>query len=155
MLKRKNHGFTLLEVMIALFVLSVGMLGSTAMILRGQTEATKTNAEAIAVQMSSSMAEMMRSNITGVEAGDYDALNSGAADPGCILTGCTAAQIATYDSSTWGWMLAEYLPNGAGTVSGLGKDSIFTITVNWTETQRTGTDTGVEVTKSHIMKFQP
>jgi len=155
MLNRKNHGFTLLEVMIALFVLSVGMLGSTAMILRGQTEATKTNAEAIAMQLSASMAEMMRSNITGVKAGNYNALNSGAVDPGCASTGCTAAEIATYDSAMWGWMLGEYLPNGNGTISGTGEDSIFTITVNWTETQRTGTDTGVEIIKSHIMKFQP
>ena len=159
MLKNKNHGFTLLEVMIALFVLSVGMLGSTSMILRSQTEATKTNSEAIAMQMSSNMAEMMRSNITAVEAGDYNALDSGAVAPGCISAGCNASQIATYDSSVWGWMLAEYLPDGEGTVrvetDATGKDSIFTITVNWTEIERTSTDTGKEVTKSHIMKFQP
>lgn len=155
MLKRKNHGFTLLEVMIALFVLSVGMLGSTAMILRGQAEATKTNYDAIASELSSTMTEMMRSNIAGVEAGSYDALDSGAVDPGCAATGCDSANIALYDSYIWGWMLDEYLPGATGTVRGLGKDSIFLITVSWTEAQRTGTDTGTEITKTHTMMFQP
>lgn len=152
---KRNRGFTLLEVMIALFVLSVGMLGSTAMMLRGQTEATKINYSSTATQLASTMAEMMRSNITGVEAGAYNGLDSTVADPGCISTGCSAANIATYDGYIWGWMLSQYLPDGSGNVRGAGADSVFTITIQWTETQRTGNDTGVEVTKNYAMKFQP
>lgn len=152
---KKNRGFTLLEVMIALFVLSVGMLGSTAMMLRGQTEATKINYSSTATQLASTMAEMMRSNITGVEAGAYNGLDSTVADPGCISTGCSAANIAAYDGYIWGWMLNEYLPDGSGNVRGAGADSVFTITIEWTETQRTGNDTGVEVTQNYTMKFQP
>ncbi len=155
MMNKKNRGFTLLEVMIALFVLSVGMLGSSAMMLRGQTEAVKTNYDAIAAQMAQSVAEMMRANITGVEGGSYDSLTSHAPNPGCITTGCDANNMALYDSYIWGWMLDEYLPDGAGTISGAGADSVFTITVSWTETQRTSTDTGTAVTKNHVMIFQP
>ncbi len=152
---KRNRGFTLLEVMIALFVLSVGMLGSTAMMLRGQTEATKTNYSSTATQLASTMAEMMRSNITGVSTGAYNALDSSVADPGCIATGCTPENIAAFDGFIWGWMLNEYLPDGRGDVSGDGADSVFTITIEWTETQRTGNNTGVEVTQNYIMKFQP
>jgi type IV pilus assembly protein PilV len=112
----KNRGFSLLEVMIALFVLSVGMLGSTAMMLRGQTEATKTNYSSTATQLASTMAEMMRSNITGVNAGAYNSLDSSVADPACISSGCSAAEIAAYDGYIWGWMLNEYLPDGSGDV---------------------------------------
>jgi type IV pilus assembly protein PilV len=152
---KRSQGFTLLEVMIALFVLSVGMLGSTAMMLRGQTEATKINYSSTATQMASAMAEMMRSNITGVDAGAYNALDSSVADPGCIASGCTAENIAAYDGYLWGWMLNQYLPNGRGDVSGNGADSVFTISIEWTETQRTGNDTGIEVTQNYTMKFQP
>ena len=152
---KRNRGFTLLEVMIALFVLSVGMLGSTAMMLRGQTEATKTNYSSTATQLASTMAEMMRSNITGVDAGAYNALNSTVADPGCISTGCSAANIAAYDGYLWGWMLNQYLPDGSGNVRGAGADSVFTITIQWTETQRTGSDTGIAVTQNYTMVLQP
>ncbi len=153
---RKVQGFTLLEIMIALFVLSVGMLGASALVIRGQTEAVKVNYDAVASQMAVSVAEMMRSNIDGVVAGEYDNLDSHAADPGCIATGCDAAGLAAYDSAIWGWMLDEYLPSGAvGTVRGGGADSVFTITVSWQEAQRTGKDTGALVTRNYVMVFQP
>lgn len=155
MVKRKQQGFTLIEVMIALFVLSVGMLGSSAMMLRGQSEAIKTNNDAIAAQMAQSMAEMVRSNIDGVTAGDYDNLDSHAANPGCIVSGCSAAALAAYDSYIWGWMMDEYLPNATGTLRGNGADTVFTVTINWTETQRTSATTGADVTKTHVMIFQP
>lgn len=155
MSNKKQQGFTLIEVMIALFVLSVGMLGSSAMMLRGQSEAVKTNNDAIAAQMAQSVAEMVRSNIDGVEAGSYDALSSHAANPGCITSGCTGQNLAIYDSYLWGWMLDEYLTNASGTISGNGADSVFTITINWTEVQRTSATSGAEVTKTHTMIFQP
>ncbi len=153
--KKKNQGFTLIEVMIALFVLSVGLLGSSAMILRGQQEAVRTNYNGTAHQLAQSMAEMMRSNITAVNAGDYNNLDSHAADPGCITTGCNTTEMATYDSFIWGWMLDEYLPGAIGTVRGNGTDTIFTITISYTEIERKKRSEGEEVTRNHVMVFQP
>ena len=97
-LKKLHRGFTLLEIVIALFVLSVGMLGSTAMVLRGQHEARETNFESIAAMLAQTMADRMRANIQGVNSGAYDKLDSGVANPGCITTGCDSDSIAAYDS---------------------------------------------------------
>ena len=161
MMNMKSRGFTLIEVMIALFVLSVGMLGSTAMMLRGQREAVKVNHDGAAMQAATNMAERMRANITGVGQNAYDALTSGQPDPGCISTSCNAVNLAVYDSYLWGQELNE-LPNGVGTVDLVSipdpsrtNDRLFRITVSWTEVQRTGTNTGAEVTKNYVMMFQP
>ena len=161
MMNMKSRGFTLIEVMIALFVLSVGMLGSTAMMLRGQREAVKVNHDGTAMQLASNMAERIRSNVSGVSQNAYDALVAGQPNPGCISTGCSALNRATYDSYLWGQELGE-LPNGTGSVDLVSipnpsrtNDRLFQITVSWTEVQRTGTNTGAEVTKNYVMMFQP
>ncbi len=155
MVRKNQKGFSLIEVMIALFVLSVGMLGSSAMVLQAKQVALRTNYDATAAQLAQSMAEMMRSNVSGINGGNYNNLSSHAASPGCITTGCNAADRVAYDSFIWGWMMDEYLPGSSGTVSGNGLDSVFTITVTWNQTERTGKDTGAIVTRNYTMIFQP
>lgn len=157
---KKNSGFTLIEVLIAMFVLSVGMLGSTALMLQGRAEAVKVNYEAKAMQLALGMAEQMRANIAGVTNLDYDDIDAATAttDPGCLTTaliGCSTSEMAEYDAYIWSDALTDNLPSGTGLVSGSGADSIFTITVSWTETKKTSANTGVEQTKSVVMKFQP
>ena len=163
-LQKIQRGFSLLEVVIALFVLSVGMLGSTAMVLRGQNEARETNYESIASMLAQTMADRMRANIQGVNSGAYDGLNSGIANPGCIATGCNSNEIAAYDSFEWGRELAQWLPDGVGTVRVVGPgaqpDSVFNINVTWTAVQsddHSGSDTagGTEITKTYTMMLQP
>ena len=156
----RSTGFSLLEVMIALFVMSVGMLGSTAMMLRGQQQAVVTNNDGIAVELARSMAERMRANIQGVEDGHYDALVSGGTNPGCISGRCSSMDLALYNAWLWQWEMDNLLPNrnASGRVTRDGvvsQDSVYTITVSWTETQKTGTDTGAEVVKNYVMKVQP
>lgn len=158
--RKKQGGFTLIEVLIAMFVLSVGMLGSTALMLQGRSAAVKTNYEAKAMQMAQSMAEQMRANIKGVVDGNYNDVDTASASAQtCIATTCTTAEMALYDEYIWGWMLDQYLPSGSGTVTGVAsaadQDVVFTITVNWTETRKLTATTGEEITKSYGMVFQP
>jgi len=145
-----------MEVLLAMFVLSVGMLGSTGMMLQGRAEAVKVNYESKAMQLALGMAEQMRGNIPGVTANAYNAVDTASAtDPSCIAASCSVAAMAEYDAYIWGETLKNNLPKGEGTVVGAGADSLFTITVNWTETQKTSADTGIEITKSYVMIFQP
>jgi len=154
--RKRNGGFTLMEVLLAMFVLSVGMLGSTGMMLQGRAESVKVNYESKAMQLALGMAEQMRANITGVTSNAYDAVDTAsAADPGCVAVSCSVAAMAQYDAYIWGETLKSNLPKGVGTVAGAGADSLFTITVNWTETQKTTAVTGVEVVNSYVMIFQP
>jgi type IV pilus assembly protein PilV len=160
--RRTNTGFTLIEVLIAMFVLSVGMLGSTGLMLQGRAGAVNTNYEAKALQMTLGIAEQMRANIVGVQGGNYNALKTASAsDPGCIAAQCSTAQMAAYDAYIWKQALSSNLPSGAGevniTTAGANDDSIFTITVNWSQAQKnTGSkDTGSLVNRTYTMVFQP
>jgi len=161
--RKKQQGFTLMEVMIAAFVLSVGMLGSTAMMLRGMQQADTTNYEAVAAQAAMNMAERMRGNITGVLAGDYDGEASTTTAVDCSSALCNSANVADYHLYIWGTELKDLLPSNAaptgrvdlklaGTTT---TDPLYTITVTWDANQRSGTDTGSVQTQTYEMIFQP
>ena len=129
---RKCHGFTMIEVLVAIFVLAIGLLGLAglqAASLKNNTSAyTRSQAQLLAYDM----LDRMRSNLQGVANGNYDdLLGAVPVDPNCIATGCSVAQLANHDAFEWSTLLAQTLPSGTGLVTGNGAGSIFTITVMW------------------------
>ncbi len=126
------RGFTLLEVLIAMVVLSVGLLGLAGL----QATSLKNNHDAylrtIATLQAYDMADRMRANIQGVNLGLYNDISGTSTAPDCN-TDCDANAIAALDSSRWNRANEELLPVGTGTVTGAGANSIFTVTVEWTE----------------------
>lgn len=141
----KSNGFTLFEVLIALVVLSVGLLGLAglqALSLRNNHAAYLRSQAAL---QASDMGDRMRANLAGLA--NYNALSGSAyTDPGCISTGCTPAQMAQFDAYQWTANLAALLPSGTGSVdvgaaSGVSDCSgnavtdanYYVIKVNWVE----------------------
>ena len=137
-INRKQSGFTLLEVLVAIVVLSLGLLG-----LAGLQAATLRNNQiayyrAIAIQQTYDMADRIRANQVGVAAGAYDALDTSIpADPDCVANTCTAANMAVADHSQWNNNNARMLPAGLGTVASVAGGS-FDITISWNENTETG-----------------
>jgi type IV pilus assembly protein PilV len=130
---RQESGFTLLEILVAIVVLSIGLLG-----LAGLQAVSLNNNQAayyrsIASQQAYDMADRIRANLVGVGAGNYDALTAGlpGGNPDCFSAVCSAANIAISDHRQWNTMNARLLPAGDGTVAGAG--GTFVITVMWTE----------------------
>jgi len=146
---KKQAGFTLMEVMIASFILAVGMLGSTGMMLRGHQEAKDTNYEAVAVQLAQNMAERMRSNIRGVETngGAYNAIVTTGATLVSCTTKCDPANLAAYHTYIWSQEVATLLPastNPVGRVTLISplpvtNSSVFSITIEWDRSIRRNT----------------
>lgn len=104
---RFSGGFTLLEVMVALFVLAVGALGAAAMQLTALRTRHQSSLMSDGVQLASSLADSMRANLDPMRAGDtgnpylrlhYDAASDGApraAGPQCLPgADCSALQLA-------------------------------------------------------------
>lgn len=133
-----QSGFTLLEVLVAVVVLSLGLLG-----LAGLQAATLRNNQiayyrGIAVQQAYDMADRIRANQIGARNGAYDNLDAlTPADPDCLGNACTPAQIAVADHAIWNGNNANMLPGGVGTVS-INADGAFLITVSWNENTELG-----------------
>jgi type IV pilus assembly protein PilV len=140
---KSESGFTMVEVLVALVVLAIGLLGIAALYLNslqaGRTAIYRTQA----VNLAADLADRIRVNRTAV-AGYGNVFNDAFAEvPACFPTvfptgGCTAAELATSDLSRWKASLAQLLPNGQGQVVvtlpvALGEPANYVITVQWAE----------------------
>ena len=135
-LVKNDKGFTMIEVLIALLVLSIGLLGLAALQANGLRSNFGAYARSQAVILANDMTDRIRANPTAAgAAGLYNNINAPVADPGCLLADCTTAQIALHDTAVWYDSLQNALPNGTGTVTGDG--TVFTVSVMWDD-GRTG-----------------
>ena len=109
-----EKGFTLVEVMIAVFVFAIGMLGIAGLQLKAYQSGHMAYARTIATMQANSLAERMRANPTGVTAGNY-ALASTSTPPGfegtCKAGGCAPNLMASNDLSEWVAEVQTALPN--------------------------------------------
>lgn len=110
-------GFSLLEILVAIVVISLGLLGLAGL----QAASLRNNQSAyyrgIAAQQTYDMADRIRANLAGVQAGSYDDLNHTIpTDPACFTTTCTAANMAATDHHQWNTNNGRLLPGGVGTV---------------------------------------
>lgn len=144
---RRMKGFSMLEVLIAVFVIAIGVLGvSSAQLLslkNNQGSYYRSQANFLVMDM----LDRMRANPSGVQDGDYDNLDTdnvtpSAASPACAsnVAGCTSAQIAAADKTQWAANFSTgnnigLIPGSAGTVSTTvnGTETTATITVTWAE----------------------
>ena len=130
----KNRGFTLLEILIAVVVLSIGLLGIASLQALGQQSNHSAYLRSQATALAYDMIDRMRANNAGVKSGNYDSIDTTAntyTDPGCASSTCSSSQMAQYDMFDWQQELAAQLPTGNGTVAGAGSGSVFTVTVMW------------------------
>jgi len=144
------QGFTLLEVLIAIVVLSFGLIGLAGI----QAVSVKNNHSAdlrtLAVQQAYDMADRMRANAAGVKSGLYDSLTATVpatipADPACISTGCSNTQLRDYDQRIWNLNNQTMLPSGTGSVIAVAgtaaPNKAYVITVMWDDYRKGATGT--------------
>lgn len=116
-MKRSTQaGSSLFEVMISIFVVSLGFLGFARLQINGLSMTNSGLLRSGAVYLSYEMTDRMRANLPAVQAGAYDNLSGTPSDPGCVATGCTPAQIAQTDYFEWTSEAGTLLPSGTAVV---------------------------------------
>ena len=127
--KRQQRGFSLIEVLIALLVISFGLLGVAGMQALSISNTGVAGYRSIAALQASSLAAAMSANAgywannTQVSSGVLTTVTGTSVSGGnfptggtCATASCTPPQMATYDLQQWGATLAATLPNGYGTI---------------------------------------
>ena len=119
---RNNRGFTLLEVLVAVVVLSIGLLGAAAL----NTTTIRSNHGSLLHSQASllgvEIVERMRLNAAQARAGAYDfALNdlspTTVFDCEAANANCTANQLADFDRARWAARTSALLPSGDAAIA--------------------------------------
>jgi type IV pilus assembly protein PilV len=135
----KQTGFTMVEVLVALVVLTIGLLGIAALYLNslqsGRTAIYRTQA----VNLAADLADRIRANRTAQAAYGTLFADAEAAVAGCYTTGgCIDTDLASSDLARWKGTVAQLLPNGQGQVVVTlpiipGDPTNYVVTVQWAE----------------------
>ena len=125
-------GFTLIEVLIALIIMSVGMLGIAGLYVHSMQAGRTSMLRHNAVTLAGDIADRIRAN---PRAGAVYALAGG--NNNCVDGGvnCTIAEMAANDIWLWDQQAAASLPNGVVAIvfDNTVVPPTYQITVSWTE----------------------
>lgn len=130
--KHHESGFSLIEAMVSLVVISVGMIGIASLYGQGLRASSTALFRTQAVNLASDMADRIRMNRQGGVA-----YGGAAANNNCTVAGaatCTPAQMAAHDLFEWNTRIGQILPTGSGTVTVIGTNPpTYRINIEWTE----------------------
>ena len=145
LVRRGTKGFTLLEVLVALLVMSIGLLGIGKLMMLSARANDSAYMRSQATALGYTILDAMRANRQAAISAGYDTAMGvfPAASPGCgttVATACNSGQQAQNDLWQWGTALAAQLPTGQGSVTtvtavdGSGANNITaTIVVQWAD----------------------
>ena len=100
-IRRRQRGVSIVEALVALVVLSVGMLGIANMYLESLRSNRTARARTVAIQLVNDMADRIRSNRGGLADYNNTQGNAPAAGKDCSKNECTPKEVAQYDLSQW------------------------------------------------------
>lgn len=168
---RHVRGVSLIEVMMAVLVFSVGLIGLAGLLITSlrsnQVGYQRTQAEFIAM----GMADRMRANPLGVWAGGYNSTKYPlTGTQACTkASACTPAKLALRDQYLWSSQLTAFLPNATASIActnGATPDATQLLVrppyagncvmqINWTERAAGDSTHQAVATRSYVWNFQP
>lgn len=157
-LPRHNQGFTLLEVLVAMVILAIGLLGVASLQLTSFQSSYKAHLRAVANYEAAAIIDIMRTNLDEVEKGTaskfHGPVTGTASCTGYSSVGCNSSDMAVYEINQWLTRLGNKLPSGrasieisklAETVAGENTWAfIANVTVYWDEDKTGATGLGCD-----------
>jgi type IV pilus assembly protein PilV len=143
-LPRRLRGVTLIEVLVALVIVAVGLLGLAGLQVRGLSIQKDAHGRALATQLALDLADRMRANrVPGTLTPPIDYTFTAAypatlptAPADCEAVVCNEAQQAQFDRARWVARVNQTLPGGWAHVAPIGGtgNRAWNVTLLWSET---------------------
>lgn len=126
--RRRQAGFSLIEVLITVLIIAIGLMGFGAMMLNSMKNNRLSMQRSLATAYAYDIIDCMRVNRAAALGGNYTVTFGG------TLSGGT---VAATDVTAWKAQLAALLPDGKGQIS-LPGNNVIKVEIQWTETANTG-----------------
>jgi len=148
---RRERGFSLIEVLVALIIVSVGLLGIAKMQALAYSSTGIASKRSLAAIQASSLASSMSANrgywasglappvitVTGIAIASADPALAAGTNCAGVAVPCTPSQVAGYDMKAWVTALKALLPNDQANITctqGVVPVNCI-VTITWTENQ--------------------
>lgn len=144
-----SAGFTLVEVMVALVVITVGLLGMAALQAAALGRTTNARVQSLAALEAQSLVAVMRANsaywqttppagtVTVAATSNGGSVSGGALGTqtgNCQTAQCTPVQMAAYDLKTWGAQLSQVLPGASAAINcDSAAPPVCTVALTWSQ----------------------
>lgn len=136
-----TKGFTLLEIMVAMVIFAVGMLGLAGIQALSLENSHSSYSRSQAILLAYDMVDRMKANSTAanyaIAVGTAATAITNPCDSGLV---CNASEMAIFDKSQWKTALPVLLISGEGQIVNTAGTS-YTITVHWDEDRSGATGT--------------
>jgi len=136
-LKQNQRGFSLIEVLVAIFILSVGLLSVAALQIIGLKNTHSASLHSQATTSASDIIDRMRINHDSALAGGYN-IAIGTSAPG-------GSTIAANDLGGWKTNLDTGLPSGDGGIDCSTVSGLCVVTVQWDDSGGTAGSTAAQI----------
>lgn len=147
----KQLGFTLLEVLVAVLVLAIGLLGLAGLMASSVRNNQSAYQRTQATWLAYDIVDRMRVNRAAALASSYDtALGTPAT---CAANPSLSGAMAAQDLTDWKNSLACVLPVGDGSVV-VAADRTVTVTVQWNDSRGTGGNASNALQGDEQQQFQ-
>lgn len=139
---RRQRGVGMIEVVIALLIFSIGVLGFAALQMTALSQSNDANHRTIAVLIAQDAVERMQANpgerAAYLTVGDWPTGVYGANPPGdCVnvteANRCSSDDMAEFDMTDLAWMAANQLPGGRIIADECAFNSNMCVIVSWEE----------------------
>lgn len=152
----KQTGASLVEVMVALFVLAIGLLGILAMQSKSMQFNQSAHIYSQAIYLANDMAERIRSNIDADARKNYAmAQMPAAASENCQTSACSGDQLVDWDKYTWSENVKRFLPSGQAEIEA--EADHYKIIVKFDDGRvdgRENGDDGYDGTKEYVLVME-
>ena len=172
--RSRQHGISLIEVLMAVLIFSVGLIGLAGLMVMAARSNHAAYLRTQVTFLAGNMADRMRANPTGLWNGAYNADDYPTSTRQTCSkdSPCTPAQVAVRDQFEWSQLLLTLLPEASATISCTGKTGLgydptaqmgmrppyggnCAMTITWTERKVIATADSGPPTQSFAWEFQP
>lgn len=154
---RKQQGLSIIEVLVAMLILAVGLLGMASLQVRAVSDTTNSSFRSIAIFYANDMADRIRANPVAEQGNLYNDETGGSEKVNCLnATGCNSTDMAAHDKYEWLKNVGEALPAGTGEINKNG--NLYTVTVSWNarvQAENANGDAVGTATSSVNFSFEP
>jgi type IV pilus assembly protein PilV len=107
-----QHGMTLLEVLVAVLILAIGLLGIAGLQSRGQAATAEASVRTHATILANELLDRMRINRSQSQNGGYAFTSAPTASVNCRVNSCSTTRLRNFDIADWLTQVNTILPGG-------------------------------------------